>query len=210
MSGIKYGLISKIDAECIEATLNYVMSDFPNEVINVTEVGCYAGESGNAFSQYIKSKKRIPNITGIDNNKDGEKLRFDYDKLIIGNSAVVYNQLENNSQHLVFIDGDHSLIGVISDFFAYADKVKIGGYLVFHDTGKHIEPCTGFQHGDKYNPDAYISVRKALDKLGLIYFSTQIDKKEYHTLRMNWKIIFDEADKADEAGGVCVFKKLFS
>ena len=154
MSDIKYGLISRVDSECIEATLNYIMSDFPNEFINVCEVGCYAGESGNAFSQYIKSKNRIPHITGIDNNKDGEILRFTYDKLIVGNSSEVYNQLEDSSQHFIFIDGLHTFPQVVADFYSFQSKVKVGSYICFHDTGKHIDPLSGWQGvGDKNDSD---------------------------------------------------------
>jgi len=233
MSDIKYGLISRVDSECIEATLNYIMSDFPNEFINVCEVGCYAGESGNAFSQYIKSKNfillntpsvrksslhtpwrlvppnsslwfrlsknRIPHITGIDNNKDGEILRFTYDKLIVGNSSEVYNQLEDSSQHFIFIDGLHTFPQVVADFYSFQSKVKVGSYICFHDTGKHIDPLSGWQGvGDKNDSDMCLGgVRKALEKIGLL-----------NNAKFNWRLIFDEADVTDSAGGVCIFKKI--
>jgi len=169
MSDIKYGLISKIDSECIEATLNYIMSDFPNEYINVTEVGCYGGDTGKGICEYIFSKKRIPVITGIDNNRDGEENRFKYDNLIIGNSSEVYNQIPDESQHLVLIDANHTKIGVISDYFAYAPKVMVGGYIAFHDTGKHLDPLSGWQGvGDKNDPDMCLGgVRRALKEIGL-------------------------------------------
>ena len=196
---IKYGLISKIDSECIEATLNYIMSDFPNEYINVTEVGCYGGDTGKGICEYIFSKKRIPIITGIDNNRDGEENRFKYDKLIIGNSSEVYNQIENNSQHFILIDGGHTFPQVVADFYSFQSKVKVGSYLCFHDTGKHIDPLSGWQGvGDKNDSDMCLGgVRKALEKIGLLY-----------NARFNWRLIFDESDVTDSAGGVCIFKKI--
>lgn len=205
---IKYGLISETDARTLEKTIDLICDDFPNDkMISILEVGVYSGETGSGLSQYCESKNRSCFIKGIDNNKDREKLRFLYNGLIIGNSNEVYNQVEDNDYHLIFIDGDHSYLGVISDFYAYAPKVKVGGYLAFHDTGKHIKPFTDFQHGDGGNPDAYISVRKALEDVSL--FSI-IDAKTSQVYSLNgcWELVFDEADQNDMAGGICVFKKL--
>ena len=199
MSGIKYGLISRTDADCIEAALNYIMSDFPdNYDIHVIELGIYNGESSTGISNYIISKKRGVCYHAIDNEKDKPvKNPFAGCNLIIGNSTEVYNRFEDNSQHFIMVDADHSYIGVISDFYAYADKVKIGGFLCFHDTNPNIKPFKDFQHGDIGNPDAYISVRKALKRLGLL------DNKV-----AGWKLIFDEYDPQNEASGVCIFKRI--
>jgi hypothetical protein len=75
--------------------------------------------------------------------------------------------------------------------------------MAFHDTGKHIKLFKDFQHGDKTNPDAYISVRKALSEIGLLAYPPS----EIHET-LGWKLVFDEADETDLAGGICVFKKL--
>lgn len=191
---IQYGLISKIDAAVIEKTLDLICEQFPDDIINVCEVGVYGGDTGKGIFEYLKSKGRECFITGIDNNKDGEKRRFEYHNFIEGNSTEVYHLLENKSQHLIFDDADHSLIGAISDFFAYCDKVKDGGYFGFHDTAPHIRPFKDFQHGDPENPDAYISVRRALEKI--------------NCSNHGFKLIFDEYDGINEAGGVCVFKRI--
>jgi len=126
MSEIKYGLISKVDAQTIEKTIDLICNQFPEGIINVCEVGIYAGETGNGIRQYIESKGRQVNLTGIDNNKDREPLRLKYDKLIIGNSNEVYSELEAESQNLIFVDANHSFPYVVSDFFCYEDKVKKG------------------------------------------------------------------------------------
>lgn len=193
----KYGLISAIDSNTLELTLRLIFEHFQNDVINVTEVGIYGGETGNGMKEFIEGNGRKCFLTGIDNNKDNEPLRYKYDNLIIGNSNEVYNRVEDNSQHLIFVDGDHSFAGVVSDFFCYAEKVKRGGYVAFHDTGKHIKPFSGFQHGDKENPDAYISVRKALGNIGMFVFNN-----------FKWKFVSDDADTNDPMGGICVFKKM--
>jgi ectoine hydroxylase-related dioxygenase (phytanoyl-CoA dioxygenase family)/predicted O-methyltransferase YrrM len=40
---------------------------------------------------------------------------------------------ESTKYDMVFIDGDHTKRGVLSDFQNYADLVEIGGYLIFDD-----------------------------------------------------------------------------
>lgn len=215
---IKYGLISETDARCLEKTIDIIALHNPGQVINITEIGIFDGQTARGLYEYTKSKQYgglgenqdSPmqlfnyqcNYTAIDNNKDKEVLLpFPECRMIIGNSTEVYNQISDESQHLIFVDACHCFAHVVSDFFCYAPKVKVGGYMVWHDTGKHIKPFKDLQHGDKNNPDAYISVRKALEKLGLL--------NEWKRDPDEWELVFDEADEANEAGGVCIFKKLY-
>lgn len=205
MSGIKYGLISEVDARCLEKTIDFICTEFksPDDwLINVLELGVYGGATGNGIRQYLHFAGREIMLTGIDNKKDNEEILYPYDNLIIGNSDEVTYKIPDESQHLIFVDGCHCFSHVVSDFFCYAPKVKVGGYLCFHDTGKHIKPFKDFQHGDRENPDAYISVRKALCQIGLL---TDDPANIYF---WEWELVFDEADPNDEAGGVCIFRKL--
>src|SRR5262245_27146844 len=127
---IKYGLISKVDASVLERTIDLIKSD----TIFVTEIGIYGGETGNGLMEYMDRKGRKSYITGIDNNKDGEKVRFPcYNRIIDGDSREVYWMLKDESQDLIFVDGCHCFSCVVSDFFCYAPKIKVGGYFAFHD-----------------------------------------------------------------------------
>lgn len=198
---IKWGLISELDATCIEATLNYICNDFPDDdYIHIIEIGVYNGDSSRAARDFLFNKKRGVCYHAIDNEKDKPVLRpFGACNLIIGNSQDVYNRFENNSQHFIFVDGLHTFPQVISDFFCYADKVKVGGYMCFHDTGKHLDPLSGWQGvGSKDDPDMCLGgVRRALSKIGLL--TNQLPQ---------WKLIFDEADTEDTGGGVVIIKKV--
>lgn len=216
---IKYGLISETDGRTIEKTIWEVVNNFPKDTtIYTTEVGVFDGQTSRGLNELIKSFHRTSDglqfchvHTAIDNEKDKPILKpFPECNLIKGNSNEVYNQLEDNSQHLIFVDGCHCFAHVISDFFCYAPKVKVGGFIAFHDTGKHIKPMKDFQHGDKNNPDAYISVRKALKAIGLIEYQYEFTFGEMYPEKYpGWELVFDEADSADLAGGVTVFKKLY-
>lgn len=202
MSEIKYGLISQTDARTLEKTIDLICNDYDGE-LNVTEIGLYNCATSIALKHYINSKGRKVKYTGIDNQKDKPIFPPDWMNLIIGNSNEVYNQITDNSQHLLFIDSCHCFSCVVSDFFCYSTKVKIGGYLAFHDTGKHIKEFKDFQHGDKENPLAYISVRKALWEIGLLASPSSTIMETF-----GWALVFDEANETDEAGGICVFKKV--
>lgn len=198
---IKYGLISETDGRTLEKTIDLICKEFVGEVINVTEIGVYNGETGSGIREYFIEKRTNPMVlTGIDNEKDKPIENKDvYYNFILGNSNEVYNQLEDESQHLIFIDGLHTFAGVISDFFCYAPKVKVGGFLAFHDTGKHLDPLSGWQGvGDKNDPDMCLGgVRRALEEIGL-----------YKNDKADWRLIFDEADVNDTGGGISVFKKV--
>jgi len=203
-----YGLISDVDAGVIEKTLDLICEKFPERVINILEVGVYAGDTGMGITNYLCSKNMDCFLTGVDNMRDGEKIRTNYDKLIIGNSNEVYNQIEPESQDFVFIDGCHTYPMVISDFYCYSPKVKKGGFILFHDTGVHINPLHGYQGvGDPNDPDMCLGgVRKALELIGLIWK----DEEDFFIDRYanEWELIFDKADPNDEAGGICCFKKI--
>jgi len=207
---IQYGLISRVDAGVIEKTLDLIIEGHDSD-LHITEIGVFDGQTARGIREYVLSKNRGFCYTAIDNNKDKEVLRpFESCNMIIGNSNEVYHRLDDNSQDFIFVDGCHCFAHVISDFFCYAPKVKVGGYFAFHDTGKHIKPFKDFQHGDKENPDAYISVRKALRSIGLLLEDlTETTILYAENILENWELIFDEADETNEAGGICVFKKLY-
>lgn len=199
MSNIKYGLISEVDARCLEKTIDIILKD--ELKINITEVGIYGGDTGGGMYEYVESMGGVPFITGIDNRKDNEPLRFNYDKLIIGNSNEVYNQIEDNSQHLILIDANHSYPMVISDYYCYKEKIEKGGFLCFHDVSPQAQGKDWQRMGGENDKDMYISVRKALGDIGLLDVE--------NANRLGWKCVFWEWDDNDDCGGMICFKKLY-
>lgn len=219
---INHGWMTDKDAETIQKTLDLVCEQFPAGVINTTELGVREGKTSRGIHDYLTGKKRINFHTGVDNQHDiPVPVPFEGCNLIIGNSIEVYNQIADNSQQFLFVDACHSYPMVVADFFCYHKKVKKGGYIAFHDTGKHIKPFTDHQGmGSKEDPDMSISVRKALDRIGLL----EQDKPDDDDFRRGWrpeegsppiykikhgfKLIYDEADETLHTGGVTVFKKV--
>jgi len=200
MTNIQYGLISETDKNCLEDIIKLALHVFPDDVINVLEIGVYSGQTGRGIKEYIESRGRKCFITGIDSGKDGETLRFNYDQFIGGNSSEVYNQIEDESQHLILIDALHTFAAVVADYYCYAPKVKHGGFLAFHDTAPQAQGRDWQRVGDKDDPDMHISVNKALERIGLS------DKHLCEVL--GWNLVFDEYDPNDAAGGIKAFQKL--
>ena len=209
MSNIKYGLISQTDARTLEATIDLIC-DRQMVQINITEIGLFNCGTAMGLVEYATSKGLVVKYTGIDNEKDKPVENIpQWMNFIKGNSNEVYNQIEDNSQHLIIVDGLHTFAGLVSYFFCYSPKVKVGGFIAFHDTGKHIDPLSGWQGvGFENDPDFCLGgVRKALESIGLIWK----DGEDFFIDRYadEWELIFDQADPNDEAGGFTVFQKLY-
>lgn len=195
---MNYGLITKTDAETIERTLDLVIEQFDNVLIMTTEIGIDRGHTSRAINKYLTDRNVINFHAAIDNEKDRKvEVPFIGCYLIIGNSLHVADQL-SVGQHLIFLDGCHSLFHTTADFLLYKDKVRVGGFFAFHDTSPHIPDFKDYQgSGDKLNPYNFIRCREAIERLGLLNNSFP-----------GWKMIFDEYDDESETGGIFVAQRI--
>lgn len=187
------------DYHTLDKTLDLVCKTFPEGVINTVEIGVHKGNGSRGIHKFFEEKSRLNFHTAIDNNHDlTVDIPFTGCNLIIGNSYEVYNQLADNSQHFGLIDGNHSYPITLVDFLVYSDKIRIGGLVAFHDTGKQIPAYKDYQHlGSRSDPDMFIACRKAVKKLGLL------DNKHE-----GWKLIYDEFDPNFDTGGIVVVQKI--
>ena len=77
-------------------------------------------------------------LNGVAENLRADGYQVD---LIFGNSKCketedrLISSLNNQQIDILFIDGDHSLLGVASDINMYTKYVKQGGIVIFHDCG---------------------------------------------------------------------------
>jgi predicted O-methyltransferase YrrM len=146
-----------------------IASTFGDNKINYVEIGSYAGGSSCLMLQRFNTSiisvdlgEPIPkgvvfeNVLNYKNNNN-------YYKYIEGNSQIIETKSQvldglsnsrvlgfSNKIDILFIDGDHSLNGVLNDFNLYKDLVNIGGYIVFDDYYDNV-----------HSPD----VKKALDEI---------------------------------------------
>jgi len=203
----KPGLITEIDAALIQEVLRkkrgeiYLYALDPSITVKVLEIGVHRGDTSRFIRDTIISIEGTDiEYTGIDNQHDfAMGAPFPGANFIIGNSQEVYHQLEDNSFDFIFVDGCHNLPSVVMDFLLYKDKVKHGGYILFHDTAEHISPFQDYQgSGDKGLSDNYISARKALTILGLY------EEPE----KWGFELYKEVADVSSKTGGITAFKRI--
>jgi len=146
-----------------------IATTFGDKKINYVEIGAYAGGSSCLMMQRLNTTiisvdlgEPIPKGVVFENIIN-YKSNNNYYKYIQGSSQLqetkdLVIQTLNNSKILghtdkidiLFIDGDHSLDGVLNDFNLYKDLVNVGGYIVFDDYYDNV-----------HSPD----VKKALDEI---------------------------------------------
>lgn len=196
-----YGLMPPKDYETLDRVLEMVCENFPHGVINTLEIGVHNGNGSRGIHAFFTERHRINFHTGIDNQRDFKMgPPFEGCNFIIGNSIEVYNQVSDNSQHFLLIDGCHNYPMTMADFLVYSDKIKPKGFVAFHDTGAHIPSFKDYQGmGSKDDPDMYIACRKAINKLGLLTDS----------FASCWKLVLDVADTLHDTGGITVVQKLY-
>lgn len=115
-----------------------------NSKIGIVEIGVLDGETTREFSRVA----RVP-IYGIDPIIP-DSMNLD----LIGSADLIRNNMShydnftlyedysfnvidgfNNKFDFIFIDGDHEYDSVKGDFVDWSNKLEIGGYLAFHDSG---------------------------------------------------------------------------
>jgi cephalosporin hydroxylase len=146
-----------------------IAETFDDKKLNYVEIGAYAGGSSCLMLQRpnttvisIDLGEPIPKVVVFENvinykNNNNYYKYIQYKSQVIEAKNLLIEALNNsrvlgysNKIDILFIDGDHSLNGVLSDFNMYSDLVAIGGYIVFDD-----------YYDDVHSPD----VKKALDEI---------------------------------------------
>lgn len=115
----------------------------------VVNIGAGAGTSGLAFAEVLpKADRYTVDISpgGPLGGLDGEYNAYDDKTLvphqILGDSKLVGKQWDKKRKiDLLFIDGDHSLDGIVGDLDAWMFHVKRNGIIAFHDYGAEKWPA---------------------------------------------------------------------
>ena len=140
-----------------------------DKTVKFLEIGAYAGASACLMLQ-----RKNTSVTSVDigtpipknvvmNNVSKFNIHDNDYRYIQGNShlASTYENLIGKYD-IIFIDGDHSFDGVITDFQIYSKYLKDGGYIVFDDYNDSV-----------HSPE----VKPAVDRIVEI-----LDKNEYHVI----------------------------
>ena len=133
--------------------LYYITLSLPKKSL-IVEIGSWKGKSTYCIAKGLKSGK----IYAIDpfnaSGEEGSKEIYNEQKGTVDLFNQFYRNMLNNgvmenivpligysfkfkdtfdSIDFLFIDGDHSIDGCKADYLNFASKIKLGGYLAFHD-----------------------------------------------------------------------------
>jgi predicted O-methyltransferase YrrM len=125
----------------------------------IVEIGCFIGLSTQHFAQAL-SEIGFGKIISIDlfdfevETAEGMMNRFEITKyylakagldgvthIVKGASTEVRSNIKEDIKgkiDLLYIDGDHTVNGIFSDFNAYYNDVRKGGYILLHDIYPHM------------------------------------------------------------------------
>ena len=84
-------------------------------------------------------------------------------KIITADSRQAARDILENSVHCLFIDADHSGASVAADFEAWKNKVRPGGYVLFHDYSAGFPDLRAFVDGIPENEFPRVEVNPRLD-----------------------------------------------
>ena len=129
------------------------------------EIGIFACETFNLVSKHCE------NAIGVDISSASSKyIKGNNTKFIEGTRINLIEELRSNSNKidLVFIDGNHSKLEVISDFEAVEPFLSFNGLVILHDTW----PLTKEQTQVQYCHDAWEVVEILRKKFSQYSFVT--------------------------------------
>lgn len=148
----RYGAILNEDVEVLEECLETSWFRHRwNGPVRVLEIGMHDGGTARGIENWAKAAEFNLEYIGIDPDDGTKRPRYvpKGGKVIIGDSAEVFNQVPDDID-LVWVDGCHCRNHIILDTFHYAPKVRVGGFICFHD----VNPaCQGWGH-QYHGPDS--------------------------------------------------------
>lgn len=108
----------------------------------IVEIGSEYGMSASIWALYSRAKQIVcieqnPDAPFLENLKANDIDPFNIEWLCHNSQTLDTKELlaimPGNTIDLLFIDGDHSYNGALSDLVKYATFVTKGGYLIIHD-----------------------------------------------------------------------------
>lgn len=187
---------TKIDAQIIEQVLTAASNNLDN--IAVLEVGTYTGDTSREIRRWCSEHGKKLEFWGIEAcwhpdliAQANRPITFPGAKMVWGDSAEVYHHIPFGLD-VVLIDGCHCINHVILDTIHYGTRVKLGGFMMFHDTAPHIQKTMRDPHGPDIH-DFYNSVNAAHIQMGFPF--------------SNWELFNEAFDPNAAWGGIRAYRR---
>ena len=163
-----YGAILQEDVDVLEKCLFELLnagSLSAFDGVNVLEIGMHDGGTAKGIESYVAKWCRPLAYYGIDPDDGTTRPRYvpANGKVIIGDSAEVFNQVPEGLD-LVWVDGCHCQNHVMLDTIHYAPKVRVGGFICYHDINPSGQGCEHQYHGPDI-PEFGLAVLMALEAI---------------------------------------------
>lgn len=188
------------ELQILECLLQRIETKQP---IFLVELGSAEGRTLTSLAKFILSYTPDFKCVGVDieqgwslnteafhANKEG--LNEDQCSMSLMGSQAFLPLLQDESVDFLLIDACHSFKCCTDDFLAGENKVKIGGFVCFHDSD---EACQGLDQQPHCGQP--IQVRQAVKELGLL-----------DNTRPGWTLVHDlTGDKTQEGRGVIIVQR---
>lgn len=154
-----YGAIVQEDVQVLEQCLaelcgafggNVVATNNPLHPIRICEIGMHDGGTARGIEAFLLKFGRRLEYYGIDPDDGSTRPRYvpEGGKVVIGDSAEVFNQIPDGLD-LVWVDGCHCRGHIILDTVNYGERVRPGGFMLFHD----VNPAGQGQEHQYHGPE---------------------------------------------------------
>lgn len=188
--------LTKTDVETILSTI--AMASNGKDCIRFCEVGTFGGATARGIKHWCDQHGVKLEYHAVDdsshpgfegNNRAGAP--FDGAIFHDGKSWEVAHRVPFDCD-VILIDGDHSFNGVILDTMWYSERVKLNGYLMYHD----CSPSVQYTFREQYGPDIPRFRNCVNDALILIRWPFK-----------GWQLIVDRYDGDADFGGMRVYQR---
>lgn len=195
-----------VDIDIIQEVLEKATEK--TDSIRFLEVGTYQGDTSREIKRWCDYHEKGLEFWGIDSGLHPEfimnknpalsspgrpPIPFQGANMVFVDSAEAFHRIPYGLD-VVLIDGCHCVNHVILDTIHYGQRVKPGGFMMFHDTAPHIQQTMRDPHGPDI-PEFYNSVIKAHALMRFPFDG-------------NWELFAEGFDKDAKFGGITCYRKL--
>jgi hypothetical protein len=157
------GYLHHDDLTCYESALRYVAA-FPS--LSICEVGIFCGETSRSVRKVLGADYTHWCVDSCVEPRGVWQPPFEGARCVWKDSHEAAAEIPDGLG-LVLIDGCHCLFHVLGDVALYGAKLRPGGLMLLHDANQQAQGKTYQKHGNPKRPESHISVRRAVDVLGL-------------------------------------------
>lgn len=166
----RYGAILDEDVEVLEACMKKIGESRmigpgggSYAPIRICEIGMHDGATAKGIESFWKQRLYFTlEYYGIDPDDGTKRPRYTPQgaTVIVGDSCEVFNQVPDGLD-LLWVDGCHCFNHVVLDTLHYAPKVRVGGFICFHDVNPKGQGTEHQYHGPDI-PEFGLAVNQAL------------------------------------------------